>query len=108
MKKEKILHSGNGINKPKTLQQRSYLMVEPKGLLQVVNETRMPMTVTVFTQPILSFLASVLRPREKKKKNKRVEPKPVLCTQKNQKIYRLRIVRLKKEKSIAFLYISKS
>ena len=69
MKKEKILHSGNGINKPKTLQQRSYLMVEPKGLLQVVNETRMPMTVTVFTQPILSFLASVLRPREKKKKH---------------------------------------
>lgn len=56
-------------------------MVEPKGLFQVVNETRMPMTVTVFTQPILSFLASVLRPRGKKKK-KRVEPKPVLCTQK--------------------------
>lgn len=45
-------------------------MVEPKGLFQVVNETRMPMTVTVFTQPILSFLASVLRPRGKKKKKK--------------------------------------
>lgn len=82
-------------------------MVEPKGLFQVVNETRMPMTVTVFTQPILSFLASVLRPRGKKKK-KKSRTKTCSMYTKNQKIYRLRIVRLKKEKSIAFLYISKS
>lgn len=54
------------------------------------------------------FFSQCVKAKGKKKKNKRVEPKPVLCTQKNQKIYRLRIVRLKKEKSIAFLYISKS
>ena len=89
---------------PKTLQQRPYLMVELKGLFQILNETRMPMTVTVFTQPIMNFLASVLRPRKKKKP----QEEPKLTYTKIQKIYRLRIVRLKKEKSIAFLYISKS
>lgn len=57
-------------------------MVEPKGLFQVVNETRMPMTVTVFTQPILSFFSQCVKAKGEKKKKKRVEPKPVLCTQK--------------------------
>ena len=56
---------------PKTLQQRPYLMVELKVLFQILNETRMPMTVTVFTQPIMNFLASVLRPRKKKKNPKK-------------------------------------
>ena len=54
-----------------------------EGLFQSLNETRMPMTVTVFTQPIMNFLANVFRPRAKKKKKKnREEPKLSLYTQK--------------------------
>ena len=69
-----------------------------------MNETRTPMTAAGFTQPTMSFLANVLRPR--KKKSRRTKTCSIYT--KIQKIYRLRTVRLKKEKSIAFLYISKS
>ena len=75
-----------------------------EGLFQSLNETRMPMTVTVFTQPIMNFLANVFRPRGKKKNKKSRRTKTFSIYTKIQKIYRLRTVRLKKEKSIAFLY----
>lgn len=102
--KEKLLHSGKGIDKPQNLTAEALFNGRTERTLSDFEWNKNAHDCHIFTQPIMNFLASVLRPRKKKKP--REEPK--LIYTKIQKIYRLRIVRLKREKSIAFLYINKS
>lgn len=102
--KEKLLHSGKGIDKPKSLIAEVLFNGRTERTLSDFEWNKKAHDCHCFYSANNEFFSHVLRPRKKKKKSRRTKTCSIYT--KIQKIYRLRIV--KKEKSIAFLYISKS
>lgn len=65
--KEKLLHSGKGIDKPQNLTAEALFNGRTERTLSDFEWNKNAHDCHIFTQPIMNFLASVLRPRKKKK-----------------------------------------
>ena len=102
--KEKLLHSGKGIDKPQNLTAEALFNGRTERTLSDFEWNKNAHDCHCFYSANNEFFSQCVKAKEKKKP----QEEPKLTYTKIQKIYRLRIVRLKKEKSIAFLYISKS
>lgn len=71
--KEKLLHSGKGIDKPQNLTAEALFNGRTERTLSDFEWNKNAHDCHIFTQPVMNFLASVLRPRKKKKTPRRTK-----------------------------------